>query len=143
MVVLTPRTPEQVYSIWSWVRDGLQKSIDKTQGHGMPEDIYVRLRGGNAWLYVIDVDGHHAGFAILTREHDPDGLVMFIWCLWCEPHSMWETRGDLYDALDALARTIGARRIRMWSPRRWWERQPFFKQVSAVYEHEVENAPLP
>lgn len=136
-LTLVPTDPLAVYDIWDWVREGLLQAIRRTGGHSRPEDVYLLLRGGSAWLYLVMVEGQRVGFVILTREHDPDGPVMFIWCLWCEPHSVWETQAELYAELDKIARGIKAKRIRMWSPRRWWERQPFFKQVSAVYEHEV------
>ena len=63
--------------------------------------------------------------------------MLYVWILWCEPGSALERRQEIFDALEALARELKAKRIRMQSPRNGWERQDYFTPVAAVYEHEV------
>ncbi len=132
--MLRPLDPLGVYERWDWMRAGIQKAIERTDAHMRPEDAYVRLRNGTAWAYVIGVQSDDIGFLILTQEHDPDGLVLFVWCLWCKPHSLAPVQVQLYTELDDLARKAGAKRIRWQSPRaygRWG------KQVAHIYEREV------
>ena len=137
MVELMPLDPLQAASRWDWIRDGLVHTIAKAGGHQRPEDVYVRVRGGTAWLYVIVVDGRDIGYMVLTQEHDADGLVLFVWCLWCEPGSAAPHKHAIYAEIDKLAQAIKAKRIRWWSPLRGWERERFGRRVAVVFEREV------
>jgi hypothetical protein len=137
-VKLTALTPEQVYASWGWIRNGLLTVISKGRREEyLPEDVYVRLRGGTAWAYTFGED--EFGFVILTQEFDPDGLALFVWAIWLEPGSGKGCEGELYAALEDLARAARAKRIRMHSSRKGWEGRGFFEQVAVVYEHEVNH----
>lgn len=131
---LTPLSADEVQADWDWIRAGLLHCIKKTASRYRPEDVYLRLRTDTAWAYALS---ERAGFAVLTREFDPDGLVLFVWALFSEPYSLRGREGEVYAELVRLARECKAKRIRMQSPRRGWEREPFFNQVAVVYEHEV------
>ena len=115
------------------MRAGLLECFAKTDARFLPEDVYLRLRSGSAWAY--DVDG--IGFIVLTQEYDPDGLVLFVWALWCERGKLLPIVGEFYQALETLAREAKAKRIRMSSPRKGYERNPFFHPTVMLYEHEV------
>jgi hypothetical protein len=132
-VELVPLTVEQVWEQWGWLRNGLAECAARTNAHWLPEDTYVRLRGGTAWAYLLE----DIGFVVLTQEWDPDGLVLFIWAMWCEPGSAIGKRREILDALEGLARKARAKRLRMQSPRQGWEWVEFFDPVATVYEHEV------
>ena len=133
---LRPLAPDEVYASWGWIRNGLLAVLAKNDKAGfIPEDVYLRLRSGTAWAYTVGED--EIGFVILTQEHDPDGLVLFIWSLWLEPGSGAPVEDGIYGALEDLARNIKARRIRMHSSRKGWERSGFFDRICVVYEHEV------
>ncbi len=134
--MLTPLDPLQVYNSWDWIRAGLDKTIKRTGAHFRPEDAYVRLRNGTAWLYLVSADAEEFGFVILTQEHDPDGMVLFIWCLWCEPGSLYPHKHKFYEELDELAHKAGAKRIRWQSPRDY-RHEKYSKQVAHIYEREV------
>jgi len=137
MVVLRPLDPGGAHEMWGWIRSGLLSIIEKTRPHYLPEDVYTRIRNGTAWLYVYAADGDDIGFAVLTQEHDPDGLVLFVWVLWCEPGSAVVRLPEMYAETEKLAQQCKAVRIRMQSPLRGWERQTFFNKVAAVYEREI------
>ncbi len=134
--MLRPLDPLGVYERWDWIRSGLQATIKRTGVKMRPEDVYVRLRNGTAWLYAICVPFGEIGFLILTQEHDPDGLVLFIWCLWCEPHQLSPIKGEFYKEVEELAQKAGAKRIRWQSPRDY-RRERWGKRVAYVYEREV------
>ena len=130
-------SPTRVYAEWGWLRNGLLDLAERTEAHYRPEDAWLRLRTGTAWAYGIGAVGDEIGFAILTQEHDPDGLCVFVWAIWCEPGSAAGVKDDIYAGLEMVARAAGAKRIRMQSPRPGWERERFFSRVAVVYEHEV------
>ena len=133
---LKPLSPDEAYASWGWIRSGLLAVIERNEkARFLPEDVYMRVRNGTAWIWTIGED--EIGFMVLTQEFDPDGLVMYIWALWLEPDSGRPHEGEIYEALEDLARSIKAKRVRMQSSRKAWERREFFEQVSTVYEHEV------
>ena len=138
-MTLRPIAPEGLSVLWDWVRNGLLHCINKTHARYLPEDVYVRLRAGTAWLYLIETE-QPVGFVVLTQEFDPDGLVMFVWALWCRPGSMRTVHPLLYVELEKLGQAIKARRIRMQSPRKGWLSQAFFTPMVTVYEHEIGGA---
>jgi hypothetical protein len=136
--LLRPLDPLQVYEVWDWVRAGLTRCIGKTNSHYRPEDAYLRIRGGTAWLYLIEV-GAPIGFCVLTQEHDPDGMVLFVWALWCEPGKAAPHKHAIYAELDKLAAAAKATRIRWWSPLKGWERERWGRRVATIFEREVKH----
>ena len=135
-MLLRPVDPIGVYNRWDWFRAGIQKAIDRTGAHMRPEDVYLRVRTGTAWAYVIEAD-EDIGFIVTTVEHDPDGAVMFIWCLWCERGKLNQHKAAFYEALDGLAGSINAKRVRGWSPRKGYQWFDYVKPVATIYEREL------
>ena len=131
---LTPLSADEVQADWDWLRAGLLHCIQKTASRYRPEDVYLRLRTDTAWVYALD---ERQGFAVLTKEFDPDGLVLFVWILFAEPNTLSERKGEVYAEFERIARECKAKRIRMQSPRKGWEREPFFNPTAVVYEHEI------
>lgn len=134
--MLRPVDPIGAYNRWDWIRAGLQHTIERTGVHMRPEDAYVRVRNGTAWLYAVQADEEDIGFLILTQEHDPDGLVLFIWALWCEPGSLYPMKHKFYAEIDALAKKAGAVRIR-WQSSRDYRHERWGQKVATIYEREI------
>ncbi len=99
--------------------------------------MYLRLRSNTAWAHAINHDEQDVGFVVLTQEYDHDGLVVFVWVIYCTPDSWAKHRPEAYAELSDFARKAGAKRIRMQSPRKGWARDPFFNPIATVYEHEL------
>ncbi len=131
--MLRPLDAGHVYNSWDWIRPGVEQVIKRTEAHFRPEDVYTRLRNGTAWLYLIGAE--EFGFVVITQEHDPDGMVLFVWCLWTEPHKLRPVKQAFDSALDELAKTAGAKRIRWQSPRNY--AREGCKLVAHIYEREV------
>lgn len=124
---------DDVYERWEWMRAGILLAVEKTDCKFRPEDVYIRLGIDTAWAYAIE----DFGFVVLTKEYDADGLVLFVWIMWAPAQTLGERKQEVYAELERLARECKAKRIRMQSPRRGWEREEFFDRVAVVYEHEV------
>ena len=127
----------KLYDVWGWVRNGLVDCAGKTQERWLPEDVYLAIKGGSAFLYAIEHKGDEIGFTVLCQHNDPDGPCLFVWAMWTEPGAGAPVEGMICSALEAKAREIGAKRIRMQSPRKGWERKAYWRQTAALYEHEV------
>lgn len=125
----------EVREAWGWIRNGLLDVIARARAIYTPEDVYIAIAGGQAHVYEIEHAGDALGFAVLQKIADPDGAALFIWALWAEPGALALKSVTLFTELDNLARSIGARRIRMHSPRKGWVR--YMDNVSTIFEREV------
>lgn len=122
---------------WPWVRNGLLTIARRTNSRAWPEDIYNDVANGRSFLWFMYDGEVRAGFLVLQVDKDPDGRVLRVMAFWAEPNRWKVCKTSSYEGLENLARSVGAKRIRMGSPRRGWAREGFFREVSRVYEHEL------
>jgi hypothetical protein len=123
--------------VWDWVRDGLVKIVAKTRDDWRPEDVYTELRTGAAKLHLIYVEQEMVGFVVTQiwpGYHS--GPRLFVRALWGEPHALAPVEVELMDAIRDLARKVGARAVRMNSPRRWDAREGW-RLTQYIYETDV------
>lgn len=118
---------------WPFVRDGLVKTIAKTETRYLPEDVYAAILAGNAALYLIGV----VGFVVVQLRKDVDGQDLHIWWLWCPAAE--QMQDELQAALDELARACKCARITA-EGRKGFGRIGFMREVSRTFEREVSNA---
>ena len=122
---------EKVRDEWVGLGPCLAKVRSRCNEKGLPGDIYLALRCGSAFLYLIQVN---IGFVIFQRHMDPDGPVLFVWIIYGE---LAKVEDDLYAEIEALAVNMQAKRVRMHSPRKGWQRRKYFQPVSTIYEREL------
>ncbi len=122
---------ENVRDEWAAILYGIQEVRDRGHEKWWPEDIYVALRSGSAFLYLIPKG---PGFVIFQRHMDADGPVLFVWIIWGELAAIED---ELYTEIEQLAKAMQAKRVRMHSPRKGWQRRKYFKPVSTIYEKEI------
>lgn len=130
-MLLKPVAPHELRGVWSWIKAGLEETIEKCGEDYLAEDVYVSIRGGVSFLYTIE----DKGFVILQKHTDPHGPVLFVWCIWGV--GMMPQADQIMAELDELARGIGARLLRHHSPLKAWTRLGYFKPVSTVYERKL------
>lgn len=87
-------------------------------------------------LFLLVTSGNPFGFVLLRKEEEPQGMVLFLWALYCRPGEGCNRETAILDAIRKLANEIGARRLKMWSTRKGWGRRGW-KEVSRVYEMDV------
>jgi hypothetical protein len=69
---------------------------------------------------------------------DADGLCLFVWMMYTRPGAGRPYWDEMYDKLETLAAAVGAKRIRMHSPRKGWQgSRERFALKSYIYEYEV------
>lgn len=136
---LTALDPMKLASAWPFVRAGCERVIAKTNDRWLPEDVYMELRSGSAFLYMLEHDADEVGFIVVRRVMDPDGPVLFVWILYTEPGLMKESHNWklVLAEVDELARSIGAKRIRHYSSRSGFEELGAFTLKMHIYEREV------
>jgi glycine/D-amino acid oxidase-like deaminating enzyme len=129
--------PQQLGKVWGWVRNGLLACVAKAGGHYLPEDVYAAIKTGGAFLFAVEWRGDDVGFVVLEQQRDPDGPVLFVFAAWFEPGAGVVCESEFVMALESKAREIGARRMRMQSARKGWDRRKFFKPVATLFEVEL------
>ena len=132
--LLRPIPLEELWDKWARYGVGLLECIRNTKAHYKPEDVYVDLRSGRSHLYEIG----DFGFVIFQQHQDPDGLVLFVYALWCKAGEYQKRLAAVYEELEEFARSMKAKRIRMQG-RDGWSKHRFFTETARVYEHEVGN----
>lgn len=133
--MLRPMPASEAREAWGWIRNGLLEVIARCRAIWTPEDVYVAIAAGHAHIYEIENEGDALGFCVLKKLADFDGATLFVWALWGDPGSMQQRSAEIFRQLDMLAQHIGAKRIRMESPRKGWVR--YMDAVATVYEREV------
>jgi hypothetical protein len=127
---MTEVPPERIHEVWSWVRVGLEEVKRRANAVWLPEDIYLALKSKSAFLFIKD-----EGFCVLQRTTEADGPRLFIWALHA-PKMMRENSEAVMEELKTMARAVGAKALRMQSPRKGWERCGWeVKEI--VYEQKV------
>ena len=125
--------------MWGFVRAGLEDLLAKYHDRWIPEDVYFEIRSGAAALFMIDVDEEQKGFTVLKNFNDVDGLALFIWTLWAEPNTMKEEGRyeQVLFEMEKIAKGMGAKRIRHYSPRGGWTVKGLFELKMHIYEREI------
>jgi hypothetical protein len=123
-----------VRDVWPSVAQGLDALYLEHKGPWMPEDVYAELMFAKVTLYLMKKDDVTKGFFIARANADFDGVVLFIWIMWAEPHIF--SFEEVLPELDQLARSVGARRIRHESPREGWAKKGFDLTLH-IFEREV------
>ena len=140
MLTLIPAT--DLARVWPWVRAGLERCLLKAPAHYLPEDVYHELRAGTLTLFTFtsekDVEGGGTAFVVLRRDADHDGYVLFVFALAAPKGGMAWYGDELMAALDAKAREVGAKRIRMQG-RKGWSATGYFVPMATIYEREVNH----
>jgi hypothetical protein len=137
MLSIAAMTGPQVRQEWGWIRNGLLEIIGRCQERYSPEDVWVAILGKDAYVWRITLAHDDIGFLVLRQQSDPDGPVLFIWCVWAEPGALAKHSAELFERLKEVAHRIGAVRLRMESSRKGWAALPLFDERAVIYEAEV------
>ncbi len=119
--------PDDLPGVWEFVSAGLQTVLARgvakdNNGNEVREpwntdDVYRCLRSSRAYLFV-----HENGFLILARREEEWSLepYLLVWVGWFQKGSALVLDGELFDWLDAQARLLNCKRLRIISPRMGW-----------------------
>lgn len=118
---------------WPRVRQGLERIIAKTAPDWMPEHVYLALVSGAANLLMVN-EGESF---VIWQRYPGDDLRGLFFVLAAEGEGLRRYGDEVHAELERLARASGCRKMRMMSPRKGWERLPFWRLSGYVYEHEV------
>ncbi len=102
---------------WPWIRKGLERILESSSQHWLPEDVYMALKTESAEAFRGVLEGETAGFVILQKHQSLDGTELFIWAA----HTMEDGR-DFYEDIEQIAKDVGAKRVVFWSNRMGWRR---------------------
>lgn len=130
--------PEALWTVWPRVR-AIVERIGPRLGPAKvePEELYHALRAQQAALHVVGEGDHIDGIVVCQKILAPGGEpILFVWLAGGD---LREHRAQCEEALESMARQVGARRIQMRSARAGWQRgmRDWWRAVDTTYEHEV------
>jgi hypothetical protein len=105
---------DQLHQYWPRIVSGLVEIKAKRHPTWIPEDIYAALKNGSAVLFMLS----ETAFAVLQKTFDHDGPRLFVWALY-GPNELADRQQEIQQWLKQKARDIGAKAVRMQSPRGW------------------------
>lgn len=116
MKQLLPIPADEVRKWWGKVRPSIENVKQHDVEDWLPEDVYLYLQTGTAFLHVCLDDGEYAGCMVTRLLQDANGICMHIW--------LGEGIGNLdcFDMAKEQARSIGAKYMTFASARPAWER---------------------
>jgi len=119
----------EIDAIWPLVAERVAKCALEQDTDCNPADLYVRCRGGAAFLIAAWENGRIIGFSISAFEKWTRGTVLNILMMAGTDMSRW--RGEMERLGTELAKFGGANRI-AWRGRKGWERSQPKARVAAV-----------
>jgi hypothetical protein len=125
--------PDDLQDTWKVVLPGLQIVHRKSKATWIPEDVYAQLRAGRATLHLAYVEHEYAGFVIVEVQPHWDGKNFHLWCGYSAGN--YDVLEYFLPELERMARSIKAKRMTFWSPRRWDRRISKFGYVATQTEY--------
>ena len=121
--------PENIRTHWPRVEAGLERILVTSNETWIAADIYCHIKIKAAQLYLAFDGDEYRGFFLFEIKPDvfTNALYLNIWALHGEPKGeghfadVGQFVGETVEFIERLARTAGAKEIRM-SGRRGWER---------------------
>jgi hypothetical protein len=128
--------PDDLQDVWSIVLPGLKLVRRKSKSHWIPEDVYAQIKTGQATLHIAYVEHTYAGFVIIQVQPHWDGKNFHLWCGFSAGE--YDVLEIFLPELERMARSIKAKRMTFWSPRRWDRRIAKFGYVPTQTEYAKE-----
>jgi len=128
--------PDRVRQVWDLVRPGIGEIRSLCSEPWLPEDVYSRLIGNQAALYLF-FSPEFRGFSVLEVCSDAEGKYLNVWLLHFV-HGCDVNRDELLHWLDTTGRSCGCSSARFTSPRAWAQMlKGSFKERSVNYERKL------
>lgn len=124
--------PDELRAHWPVISPALDSVIEATSPDWIKEDVYARIKSGQAIVNLIYHLGVYQALFVLSedREEFSGKSSLHIWIAHNGDNPAAYDFG--LDAIKQIARNGGASRLTLESPRRGWAKR--FRLVSATYE---------
>ena len=113
---------------WDYIRNGLERILDRAADRWRPEDVYMQLKLGNCGLWLV-MEPDLCGFVVLQPRPGWDGIEVNVFAAYRE-------NGDAMDNIEdvkQIARGFNAKRLVFQSKRRGWDRRA--EQMGYTLDH--------
>jgi hypothetical protein len=128
---MSPVPPEKLDDCWFWIHKGLLKVIERAKADWTPADVYLAVKSKQAFLYTL---GQDDAFIVLKIMQDQRGPFLFIWVLY---GAFAHIRHEVMRDLRRLAQSVGARSLRVESPRGWHKWDLGWRIKNVIYEADI------
>lgn len=139
-------SPDNLQSIWNWVRHGLLRVLDKSPDTWLPEDVYARIKMKACGLYVVRSGMRFDGFWVeeYMRDNFSGQPYLHIWIVYASPRGNGndaEFEGSIdswIDEAEKHCRAMGGRRMTCDARLGWGKMlKNRFKAKRVRFEREV------
>lgn len=123
MVTLRPAPAHEIRASWPFFVTGIGEVIDRCGLDFHPADVYREITAGNGpVLFWIEKNGEAVGMTVICQEKDryTERQSLLLDMTYLSPYA--DCLEELRDAVDELAREVGADYIEWFSPREGWDR---------------------
>jgi hypothetical protein len=132
--------PGELAAVWPSIRDEVAEIATHAPDGWIPEQVFTALALNQASLHLGYIDKRLVGWMVVRVLDEYDGRRLHVWLMYASNKTcdLFETFGDEFDA---LARSVGAKRITFSTTRRGWERTAphlGFDVRSVVYQRGVQ-----
>lgn len=130
--------PKNLRNVWETIKPGLEETAIKAPGGWIPEDVYMRIKSGEAVLHIVTANSRYRGFLVTQSIDSVEGRKMLIWIIYGDGSDDLMTEN--MDQVRDWAANINAIKIQFQSPRKGWAKvaeKLGFEPVQVIYEMEV------
>jgi len=129
---------EVIHSEWPFIRQGLEKILAETGDRWLPEDVFWLIKQNSIWAYVVFDGDERVGVVLLQPTNGWDGKELYLFGGYNVGNK--DVIEFSMDEIIKAGRSIGARRIKMQSNRKGFEKYCSsigFKMDFVQYEREI------
>lgn len=124
--------PDDLRFHWPTISKSLSEVAKATSPDWIQEDVYHAIKSGNAIAHMVYHMGEYKALFILTGETEEFSGKHSVHIWIAHNHGDHDAYEFGLDAIKSIARSSGASRLTLESPRLGWSKR--FKLVSATYE---------
>ena len=129
---------KRIRLLWPFIRQGLGIVSQHSPDNWIPEDVFMALSTGAAFLHISTQEGTMAGFVVLTFSQGYSGRECHVWCAYNTGPSGGLKGEDA--GVAEIAAQEGCKFLTFFSPRPGWERlapELGWEKVHTLYRKEV------
>lgn len=138
MINLQWINPINLHDHWDTIKEGLEKVSVVGEGW-IPEQVYMAIAQGQAYLHIAYHDESYAGFVITQNTQGYIGMTLHVWAVYSNMND-FDILGQCMPTFQEWANKIQAKKITFSSKRKGWSKMAEklgFKPSVTFYEIEV------
>lgn len=130
--------PKNLRNVWDTIHPGLVETARKAPGGWIPEDVYMRIKTGDAVLHIVSAESRYRGFLVTQSIDSVEGRKLLVWIIYGDGSD--DLMAENMHQIREWAANINAVKIQFQSPRKGWAKvaeRLGFEPTQTIYEMDV------